>query len=277
MRIYWRASLMEAAVVIPAPIAYIIMSLKEKISPYLYTAVWHDGKQFKITDALSWAPVSHHTPDNKSSRADSEPCLRAIVNVKTIVSEEVSPLQNADRTLQEHWDATWANPSYIHLQNCIISGLLLNCYDAYSYLLHFWKLWDNLYTDISGLVVRLGYTIYIHPTPGSTQAFKCHTMQTAHPSGRTPSSNAQFTHICRVRSCTVYFTLCNLKPNRIKNLQSSFIHCVPVDDLGTIYCALQWVTSSVMSELLPPHGDYVYGCTEGALQCSVVVTEPSDY
>ena len=126
-----------------------LQRLKEKISPYLYTAVWCDGKQLSIPDALSRAPVGQPTPDNEISCADAAAHLRTIVSINAVVSEENSSSQDADRTLQEFQDAARVDPQYTRLLDCVTSGFLSNCYDLHSSLLPFWKLRDDLTADSS--------------------------------------------------------------------------------------------------------------------------------
>ena len=124
-------------------------SLKEKISPYLYTAVWRAGKQLSILDALSRAPVSQPTPDDEISCADAAAHFRAIVTINAVVSEENPSSQDADRTLQEFQDAARVDPQYTRLLDCVTSGFPSNRYDLHSSLLPFWKLWDDLTADSS--------------------------------------------------------------------------------------------------------------------------------
>ncbi|XP_064121730.1 uncharacterized protein K02A2.6-like [Macrobrachium nipponense] len=51
-----------------------LQRLKEKISLYLFTAVWHAGKSLNIPDALSRAPVSHPTPEDEIAGFPSNKC-----------------------------------------------------------------------------------------------------------------------------------------------------------------------------------------------------------
>ncbi|XP_068235531.1 uncharacterized protein [Palaemon carinicauda] len=88
-----------------------LQRLKEKISPYLFTAVWQAGKQLSIPDALSQAPVSQPTPEDDTTCADVATHVRYIVNVNAVIAEEDSTPQDADRTLQELRAAARADSS----------------------------------------------------------------------------------------------------------------------------------------------------------------------
>ncbi|XP_068224072.1 uncharacterized protein [Palaemon carinicauda] len=85
--------------------------IKEKISPYLFTAVWQAGKQLSIPDALSRAPVSQPTPEDDITCADVATHVRFILNVNAVITEEDSTPQDADRTLQELRAAARADSS----------------------------------------------------------------------------------------------------------------------------------------------------------------------
>lgn len=67
-----------------------LQRLKEKISPYLFTAVWRAGKHHSIPDALSRFPVSLPTPEDEIASADAATHLRTITSVNAVVSEEDS-------------------------------------------------------------------------------------------------------------------------------------------------------------------------------------------
>ncbi|XP_068245434.1 uncharacterized protein [Palaemon carinicauda] len=83
----------------------------EKISQYLFTAVWQAGKQLSIPDALSRTPVSQLTTEDDITCANVATHVRYIVNVNAVIAEEDSTPQDADRTLQELQAAARADPS----------------------------------------------------------------------------------------------------------------------------------------------------------------------
>ena len=136
-----------------------LQRLKEKIAPYLYTAVWRAGKQLSIPDALSRAPVSHPTPEDETACADSTAHLRAVISVNAVASDEDVPPQDSDRTLQDLREAARLDPSYSRLRDCVTSGFPPNRYDLHNDLLPFWKLRDSLSTD--GELVLYGPRIVV--------------------------------------------------------------------------------------------------------------------
>ena len=124
-----------------------LQRLKEKVSPFLYTAVWRAGKQLSIPDALSRAPVGYPTPEDETNCADAAVHIRSIVTVNAAAQEDDAPPQDADRTLNDLRIAARADPSYLRLRDCVTSGFPANRYDLHSSLLPFWKLRDNLSVD----------------------------------------------------------------------------------------------------------------------------------
>ncbi|XP_066953187.1 uncharacterized protein [Macrobrachium rosenbergii] len=112
-----------------------LQRLKEKISPYLFTAVWHAGKSLNIPDALSRAPVSHPTPEDEIAGAPSATHLRTVMTVYTVTSSGESPAQDADRTLQDLRDAARTDPVYTRLLDCVTSGFPSNRYGMNSTLM----------------------------------------------------------------------------------------------------------------------------------------------
>ena len=136
-----------------------LQRLKEKVSSYMFTAVWRAGKQLHLPDALSRAPVSRPTQEDNIFCAESEAFLRTLITVNALTSEETSPPQTADRTLQDLCRAAQADPAYARLKDCVTTGFPSNRYDLHSDLLPFWKLRDNLSTD--GDLVLYGARIVV--------------------------------------------------------------------------------------------------------------------
>ncbi|XP_066961762.1 uncharacterized protein [Macrobrachium rosenbergii] len=95
-----------------------LQRLKEKISPYLFTAVWRAGKSLNIPDALSRAPVSHPTPEDKIAGAlPPSPNSHGCVHCHLF---RESPAQDADRTLQNLRDAARTDPAHTLLKlDCV--------------------------------------------------------------------------------------------------------------------------------------------------------------
>ncbi|XP_068230979.1 uncharacterized protein [Palaemon carinicauda] len=107
-----------------------LQRLKEKISPYIFTAVWRAGKLLCVPDALSRAPVSHPTQEDEISGASSAAHLRTVIAMNTVTLSDESSAQDADRILQDLRDAARTDPSYTRLLNCVTSGFPRNRYDA---------------------------------------------------------------------------------------------------------------------------------------------------
>lgn len=137
-----------------------LQRLKEKTSPYLFTAVWRAGKQLCVPDALSRAPVCRPTPEDETMCTDATAHLRSIVT-NTINSHQDSSPQDADRTLQEFRDAAKVDPSYTRLLECVTSGFPSHRYDLHNAVLPYWKLRDSLYAD--GELVLYGQRIVVPP------------------------------------------------------------------------------------------------------------------
>ncbi|XP_064090782.1 uncharacterized protein LOC135204551 [Macrobrachium nipponense] len=124
-----------------------LQRLKEKISPYFFTAVWRAGKSLNIPDAVSQAPVSHPAPEDKITGASSATHLQTIMAVYTVTSSGKSPAQDANRTLQDLRDTAREDPVYTHLLNCVTLGFPSNRYDLHNSLLPYRKIQDKLYAD----------------------------------------------------------------------------------------------------------------------------------
>ncbi|XP_068213280.1 uncharacterized protein [Palaemon carinicauda] len=78
----------------------VVWHLQEKISPYIFTAKWRSGKLLCVPDALSRAPVSYPTQEDKISGA-SAAHLRTVIAMNTVTLSDESSAQDADRILQD--------------------------------------------------------------------------------------------------------------------------------------------------------------------------------
>jgi len=132
-----------------------LQRLKEKISPYIFTAVWRAGKDLHIPDALSRAPVSHPTPEDYTLCADATASLCTVATVRAVTATKVDD----DKILEELRDAARTDPEYVRLLNCVTSGFPLDRYALHKSLLPYWKIRDDLYAD--GDLVLYGMRIVV--------------------------------------------------------------------------------------------------------------------
>lgn len=90
-------------------------------------------------------------PEDEKMLTEAATHLRSIVTAGAITSAQdpqaSSHQHYNNRTLQELHDAARADPSFVHLLNCVTSGFPTNWYLLHASLLMYWKLCDNLYTD----------------------------------------------------------------------------------------------------------------------------------
>ena len=136
-----------------------LQRLKEKLSPYLFTAEWQAGKLLYIPDALSRAPVSDPTPEDELLCASAASSLRTVVTINSVVSSTESPPQDADRTLRELSAAAHNDQGYTRLLKCVTEGFPTNRYDLHNSLLPYWKLRDLLSSD--GNLVLYGARVVV--------------------------------------------------------------------------------------------------------------------
>lgn len=154
-----------------------LQRLKEKVSPYVFTAVWRAGKQLCIPDALSRAPVSRPIPEDETDCEVTSASVRCMVTHSSIAStDESSPPTDNDRILQDLRAAAREDPDYNQLVTCVTSGFPSNRYDLHRSVLPYWKLRDSLYAD--GELVLYGQRIVV------PMAFRRRTLARLHDSHR---------------------------------------------------------------------------------------------
>ena len=99
-----------------------LQRLKEKTSPYLFTAVWRAGKQLCIPDDLSRAPVSCPMLEDEAMSVEAAAHLRSIVSINTINGLVMLKLFTGEKLL---WSGTtvgsWACPADV-LESIFIDG-----------------------------------------------------------------------------------------------------------------------------------------------------------
>ncbi|XP_064083925.1 uncharacterized protein K02A2.6-like [Macrobrachium nipponense] len=135
--------------------------LKMKVAPYIFTAVWHAGKQLCIPNALSRSPTSRPTPE------DEEECTTSTAHVRRIAAstatstddQATGPIIEEDKSLQEIRTAASQDQDYSFLVHYVSNGFPTNRYDLHASALPYWKLRDNLYAD--GELVLYGPRIVI--------------------------------------------------------------------------------------------------------------------
>ncbi|XP_076068309.1 uncharacterized protein LOC143040770 isoform X3 [Oratosquilla oratoria] len=135
-----------------------LQRLKEKVSPYIFTAVWRAGKDLRIPDALSRAPVSYPAPEDHTLCTDSIASLHTIATVRAVTESHV----DEDRTLEELRDSARTDPDYVQLHRCVTSGFPSDRYALPRPLFPYWKIRDNLHAD--GDLVLYGMRIVV-PKP----------------------------------------------------------------------------------------------------------------
>lgn len=124
-----------------------LQRLKEKVSPYVFTAQWRAGKNLSIPDALSRAPVSHPSADDETLCADTATHLRRVVNAAVPQASDESTIQEADRHIQDLRDAARMDQDYARLLDCVTSGFPSSSHAIHASILPYWKLRDSLYAD----------------------------------------------------------------------------------------------------------------------------------
>ena len=121
-----------------------LQRLKEKISAFVFTAVWRAGKELRIPDALSRAPVSRPTAEDDLLNAETSNSIRRFVT-EPAVDALASP--DDDLVLEELRTAARADPSYMQLLESVRNGFPRDRYDLHNTLRPYWKIREALYCD----------------------------------------------------------------------------------------------------------------------------------
>ena len=116
--------------------------------------MWRAGKDLRIPDALSRAPVSHPTPEDDTLCADSTASSHTVATVRA-----VSATAEEDKIPEELRNAARGDPAYVRLLDCVTSGFPSDRYALHNSLLPYWKLRDSLYAD--GDLVLYGTRIVV--------------------------------------------------------------------------------------------------------------------
>lgn len=136
-----------------------LQRLKEKLSPYQFSAKWRAGKQLCIPDALSRYPVSHPSHEDNMLSSETSISIRNVVTLHAVHTLADSPNQADDKVMEDFQAAARTDPSYVKLLDCVRNGFPTNRYSLHSSLLPYWKVREDLYSD--GDLVLYGARIVV--------------------------------------------------------------------------------------------------------------------
>lgn len=124
-----------------------LQRMKEKLSQYIFTAIWRAGKFMCIPDALSRSPVTNPTPEDERLCATAASSLRRVVRLNSVVTSPKTPSMDDDRTLRSLADAARADEEYVRLRQYVTEGFPANRLALHESALPYWKLRDHLSAD----------------------------------------------------------------------------------------------------------------------------------
>lgn len=187
-----------------------LQRLKEKLSPFIFTARWRAGKQLCIPDALSRHPVSHPTDDD-DVLADTSVQAAVAVRVVRTLAEADAPPTTTDTQLEDLQQAARTDQTYVKLLECVRHGFPSHRYDLHNSLLDYWKIRDELYCDgdlvlygprvVVPAALRKSVLRRLHDSHRGAEATKRRAKQTVF----WPGINADITNV--VRACDACQTL----------------------------------------------------------------------
>ncbi|XP_045127763.1 uncharacterized protein LOC123514179 [Portunus trituberculatus] len=131
-----------------------LQRLKEKIAPYIFTAVWRPGKELCIPDALSRSPVGYPTQADEVLGTDTGFQVRSIATLRAM--ESLAPLvppdvaeapPGSDLALEELRKVATEDPEYVQLLHFVKNGFPMDRYALPNVLRPYWKLREDLYCD----------------------------------------------------------------------------------------------------------------------------------
>ena len=129
-----------------------LQRLREKLTPYSFSACWQKGAKHCIPDALSRAPVSDPAPEDEVAEM-SEAVHTAVVAALQLTGEDgaqIAPLR--DRTLDAVRAAAARDPEYSMLRDTVIDGFPEHRQEVTPAVRPYWGIRDRLAVD-DGLVV----------------------------------------------------------------------------------------------------------------------------
>lgn len=187
-----------------------LQRLKEKLSPFIFTARWRAGKQLCIPDALSRHPVSHPTDEDDMLTDCSVQAAVAVRAVRSLAETDASPT-TTDTQLEDLQRAAHNDETYVKLLECVRHGFPSHRYDLHNTILDYWKIRDELYCDgdlvlygprvVVPAALRKSVLRRLHDSHRGAEATKRRAKQTVF----WPGINADITNV--VRSCDACQTL----------------------------------------------------------------------
>ncbi|XP_063591351.1 uncharacterized protein LOC134768457 [Penaeus indicus] len=125
-----------------------LQRMKDKVAPYIYTAMWRAGKELCIPDALSRSPVSRPTMEDGVFDAEMNTSVK-IVALQAVQSTKASEAidEQEDLFLEELRTAASKDASYEELLHHVKSGFPKDRYNLPSALRPYWKIRNELYND----------------------------------------------------------------------------------------------------------------------------------
>ena len=132
-----------------------LQRMREKLTPYSFTASWQKGSEHRIPDALSRAPTSDPTADDEASEDTEDPLHAAVVAAlhaerETGDGARLAPL--VDPSLERIRAAADRDPEYAALREAILHGFPEHRHEAPPAVRPYWGVRSMLALD-SGLIV----------------------------------------------------------------------------------------------------------------------------
>ena len=132
-----------------------LQRMREKMTPYSFTASWQKGSDHCIPDALSRAPTSDPTADDEATEAADDPLRAAVIAAlhaerETEDGARLAPL--VDPSLERIRAAADRDPEYEALREVILHGFPEHRHEAPPAVRPYWGVRSMLALD-SGLIV----------------------------------------------------------------------------------------------------------------------------
>lgn len=123
-----------------------LQRLKEKISPYIFTASWRAGKELCIPDALSRSPVSQPTSEDVTCGAENSLSVRCLT-LRAVESVAEPTASHEDLALEDLRRTARQDTSYQELLQAVKSGFPSDRHTLPNALRPYWKIRAELYCD----------------------------------------------------------------------------------------------------------------------------------